>query len=190
MSSPNAIAARATATPAMKHLSTFTLATALLGAAVTGCAVPDLEPPAGETALMTVFAHGVQIHECRAAPGATPVWTFVAPEADLFDANGRRIGRHGAGPVWRHDDGSGFVGTVRSRVESPRPRAIAWLLLAAHPQGPDGAFARVSSVQRLNTVGGQPPGFGCDTDTLGTRVRMAYRADYVLHAPRAERREG
>jgi hypothetical protein len=30
----------------------------------------------------------------------------VAPEADLFDARGNRIGRHYAGPHWRSTDGS------------------------------------------------------------------------------------
>jgi hypothetical protein len=73
---------------------------------------------------------------------------------------------------------------VRSRVEAPRPRAIPWLLLAARSQGPRGVFAHVSSVQRVNTVGGQPPHSGCSTMTLGTQLRMAYRADYVLHVPR------
>lgn len=167
----------------MSNPSNKTLVTALLGGLLAGCAIPGVEAPSGEIPLMTVAAHGVQIYECRAAAGATPVWAFVAPEADLFDAEGRRIGHHGVGPVWTHQDGSGFVGTVRSRVDSPRPRAIPWLLLAARPQGPDGAFSRVSSVQRLNTSGGLAPSDGCGPATLGQRVQMAYRADYVLHVP-------
>ena len=57
------------------------------------------------------------------------------------------------------------------------------------PQGPHGVFSRVRSVQRLNTVGGQPPGFGCHRGTLGRRVRMAYRADYVLHTREAPARQ-
>lgn len=134
---------------------------------------------------MTVAAHGVQIYECRAAQGAAPAWAFVAPEADLFDAGGRRIGKHGAGPFWQHEDGSRFTGTVRSRMDSPRPGAIPWLLLTAKNDGPAGAFARVSSVQRLDTVGGQPPADGCGAGALGKRVNIAYRADYVLHVPRS-----
>ena len=78
----------------MRYQSTLTVVTALLSAAVTACAVPNVAAPAGETVLMTVAAHGVQIHECRAVPGAAPAWIFVAPEADLFDGDGRRIGRH------------------------------------------------------------------------------------------------
>lgn len=158
---------------------------AVAAVALAGCAsTPSaIEPPAGEKPLMTVVAHGVQIYECRAAAGGAPAWTFVAPEADLFDPTGRRIGRHGAGPAWQHADGSGFSGTVRARADAPQAGAIAWLLLSARPQGPGGAFSRVSHVQRVNTVAGQAPADGCSAAALGTRVHMAYRADYRLYAP-------
>lgn len=167
----------------MNNKSTIAIVAALLAGAAVNCAAQDINAPAGEIPLMTVGAHGVQIYECRAVPAAAPAWTFVAPEADLFDADGRRIGTHGAGPFWQHEDGSRIVGTVRARLDSPQPRAIPWLLLATRAQGPDGLFSRVSSVQRLNTVGGQPPADGCDSATLGKRSHMAYRADYMLYVP-------
>ena len=159
---------------------------ALLAAVLAGCAsVPSaIEAPAGEKALMTVFAHGVQTYECRATAGGPPAWTFVAPEADLFDTAGRRIGRHGAGPAWQHEDGSGFVGTVRARADA-QPGAIPWLLLTTLPQGPSGVFSRVSHVQRVDTVAGQAPANGCSTAALGARVHMAYRANYRLYTPAA-----
>lgn len=157
-----------------------TLAVALAGAAITGCASPHVDAPAGEVVLMTVPAQGTQIYECRAAPGAAAAWAFVAPEAELFGSDGRRIGSHGAGPSWKHVDGSGFTGTVRTRVDAPKPGAIPWLLLSAQPQGPNGVFSHVSSVQRIHTVGGVAPADGCSASTVGTRVHMAYRADYVL----------
>jgi Protein of unknown function (DUF3455) len=185
----------------MKSNHSFTLA-ALLAALLAGCAATVVEPPgpkalavqapvelpavrapAGELPLMTVAARGVQIYECRITQGTDPAWTFVAPEADLFDAQGRRIGSHGAGPVWEHTDGSRFVGTVRARVDAPRPGAIPWLLLAVHQQGPEGMFSIVRSVQRVNTVGGQAPVDGCGMAALGKRALVAYRADYVLYAP-------
>jgi Protein of unknown function (DUF3455) len=172
----------------MRSISSTLLAlmTTLAGATAVGCATSDIAAPVGEVPVMTVAAHGVQIHECRAAPGAVPAWAFVEPEADLFDTNGRRIGRHGAGPFWEHEDGSRFVGTVRSRMEAPRAGAVPWLLITAHQQGPAiGALARVTSVQRVNTVGGQPPADGCGTATLSRRVHMAYRADYVLFVQRS-----
>lgn len=180
-----------------------TLVSGLLAALLAGCATTVFEPspvpkvvvgeaaivlpavqaPAGELPLMTVAANGVQIYECRLTQGTTPAWTFVAPEADLFDAQGRRIGSHGAGPFWQHADGSRFVGTVSARAEAPRPGAIPWLLLAARQQGPEGMFSNVRSVQRVNTVGGQAPAEGCGMAALGKRALVAYRADYVLYAP-------
>lgn len=157
------------------------LAAALLGATALGCASPALETPPGEAQRMTVNAYGVQVYQCQAAgPDKSPSWVFVAPEAELFDQSGRHIGHHGAGPEWQHLDGSGFKGTVRSRVPAPRTDAIPWLLLTAHPRETAGAFARVSSVQRVNTVGGQPPAFGCSAETVSRRVSMPYSADYVL----------
>lgn len=167
----------------MKNKSTITLLAALLTAAITHAAAQDIKAPAGEIPLMTVAAHGVQIYECRAASGASPVWVFVAPEADLFDAGGQRIGKHGAGPFWQHEDGSRFVGTLRARADAPQPKAIPWLLLSAKTQGPEGVFSRVSSVQRLNTADGQAPANGCDSTALGKRAQMQYRADYVLYVP-------
>jgi hypothetical protein len=170
----------------MKTLYITTLATALLGTGITGCAVPQaVQAPANEVRAMTVAAHGVQVYECRTAQGAAPAWAFVAPEADLFDAEGRRIGKHGAGPFWQHEDGSRFTGTVSARMDSPRAGAIPWLLLTAKPESKAGVFSRVSSVQRLETVGGKAPADGCTAATLGKRVNIAYRADYVLHVPRS-----
>src|SRR5262245_13889796 len=59
--------------------------------------VPDkLKPSANESLAMIVPAKGVQIYECRAKKDQAGAyeWAFVAPEADLFDTNGRKIGRH------------------------------------------------------------------------------------------------
>jgi hypothetical protein len=46
-------------------------------------------------------------------------WTLKAPEADLFDANGRAIGRHYAGPTWELMDGSEVVGKFKARADAP-----------------------------------------------------------------------
>lgn len=151
-------------------------------AVLAGCATPAaIQPSPGEARLMTLAAQGVQIYECRAAAGGTHAWAFVAPDAELFDGRGRHVGQHGAGPSWKHDDGSGFTGSVKARVDAPSGAAIPWLLLAAKPEGPGGAFGGVSSVQRVNTVGGLAPVEGCTAATVGQRLRVAYRADYVLH---------
>ena len=94
----------------MRVVKVMGVALALL---VAGCAtsqapgsavqVPDnLKQAANESLALIAPAKGEQIYECRAAksrPGAYE-WAFVAPEAQLFDANGKLIGRHYAGPQW------------------------------------------------------------------------------------------
>ena len=145
---------------------------------------PQLTPGAGEGLSMIVPAKGVQIYECRAAKEGGYHWTFVAPEAELLDARGGRIGRHYAGPHWEAADGSRIVGAVKARSDAPAAGAIPWLLLGAKSVGPDGAFSNVTHVQRVNTVGGMAPGSGCSENAAGTAARVPYTADYYFFSPR------
>jgi Protein of unknown function (DUF3455) len=145
--------------------------------------VPDkLNPGANESLAMIALAKGVQIYECRASKDQTGgyEWAFVAPEADLFDAGGNRIGRHYAGPRWESADGSKILGTVKERADAPAADAIPWLLLTAKPEGPEGAFSKVTSVQRVSTVGGVAPKAGCSQAAAGTPARIAYTASYYF----------
>jgi len=170
---------------------TSKVATFLLVLLVAACAspqaprptvkIPDtLKPGANESLAMIVAAKGVQIYECRARrdSGGGYEWAFVAPEADLFDARGNRIGRHYAGPHWESTDGSKILGTLKERAEAPVPDAIPWLLLAAKSVGSQGSFSKVTSVQRVNTVGGVAPKAGCSQAVVGTPARIDYTADY------------
>jgi hypothetical protein len=164
------------------------LAGALLAAGVAlpaqAVAVPaSLAPAAYENLTLHIAARGVQIYECRrAADGAA--WTFVAPQAELFDHDGRRIGWHGAGPRWRFADGSSVTGRVKARADAPQPRAIPWLLLEARARRPHDRLGRVRSVQRINTAGGQAPADGCDATTVGNALRVPYTADYLFYGSR------
>lgn len=145
--------------------------------------VPEkLKPGANESLAMIVPAKGVQLYECRARTGQVGgyEWAFVAPEADLFDARGKRTGRHYAGPHWESTDGSKIVGTVKERADAPVADAIPWLLLAAKSVGPEGSFGKVTSIQRVNTVGGVAPKTDCSQATAGTPARVNYRADYYF----------
>ena len=54
-------------------------------------------PPEGSSLLLEVTAHGVQIYTCE-AKGSGFEWSFTAPEANLFDQQGRQIGTHFVGP--------------------------------------------------------------------------------------------
>lgn len=145
-------------------------------------AVPQAIAPRGPQALLeSVAARGVQVYECRAdaaAPGSAK-WVFVAPEAELLDGRGQRIGRHYGGPHWEAGDGSRIVAAVDARSDAPQAGAIPWLLLSARSVGADGRFARVTSVQRVNTVGGATPSRPC---TAGETEKVPYTADYLLYA--------
>ena len=149
--------------------------------------VPEkLKPAANESLAMIVPAKGVQIYECRASKSAAAgyEWAFVAPDADLFDAHGKPIGRHGAGPHWQAADGSRIVGALKERADAPLAGAIPWLLLTTKSKGPEGSFSKVSSVQRLNTAGGVAPTAGCASDSAGTTARIHYTADYYFFTNR------
>ena len=137
--------------------------------------VPDkLKPGANESLAMIVPAKGVQIYECRARKDQVGgyEWAFVAPEADLFDARGNRTGRHYAGPHWESTDGSKILGTVKERADAPVADAIPWLLLTAKSVGSEGSFSKVTSIQRVNTVGGVAPKAGCSQAAAGTSARI------------------
>ena len=141
-----------------------------------------LNPGANESLAMIARAKGVQIYECRASKDQTGAyeWAFVAPEADLFDAGGYRIGRHYAGPRWESTDGSKILGTAKERADAPAADAIPWLLLTAKSVGPEGAFSKVTSVQRVSTVGGVAPKAGCSQAAAGTPARVDYTANYYF----------
>ena len=143
----------------------------------------NLRVTEAEIPLMTVFARGAQIYECRAKkddPKAME-WVFVAPEADLFDVKGNKVGKHGAGPHWQSVDGSKVVGKAKAMAAAPRPDAIPWVLLTTSLAGPDGAFAKATSIQRINTVGGTiPAATDCTAELIGKQGRVAYTADYVM----------
>ncbi len=170
-----------------------TVAGASLLALVAGCStleiasvpmVPDkLRAPATQTLSLETRATGVQIYECQ--PGKDDAnrfeWVLRAPEADLFDATGRKVGRHYAGPTWEASDGSKVVGEVVARDDGPEPGAIPWLLLRAKSTSGAGVLGRTASVQRVRTVGGLAPVNGCTPATAGEEVRRPYSAMYYFY---------
>ena len=145
--------------------------------------VPDkLKPGASESLAMIVPAKGVQIYECRAKKDQAGAyeWAFVAPEADLFDTSGKKIGRHYAGPHWESTDGSKIVGALKERADAPSANAIPWLLLTAKSVGPEGSFSKITGIQRVNTIGGVAPSEGCSQTATGKAARINYTADYYF----------
>src|SRR5262245_38512050 len=125
---------------------------------------------------------GVQIYVCSQDPvTSTIAWKFRAPEATLY-SEGNVVGTHYAGPTWQSLSGGTVVGHVEASVPAPDPtKAIPWLRLSAVSHTGGGPFAKVSSIQRLATVGGLIPTSGCDADHLGQEARIPYAAHYFFY---------
>jgi hypothetical protein len=136
-----------------------------------------LAVPAGHRLAFSYDAEGYQIYRCNGT-----AWTFVAPEADLFNARGRFKGTHYAGPTWEALDGSKVV-AARVAGETVDATAIPWLLLGASTHEGNGRMARVSYIQRIDTTGGLAPTTGCDAEHVGLERAIDYTAIYNFYAP-------
>lgn len=168
-----------------RNLAWGTLAVILLGAAAWARQVPAaLQVPTNEQLVEQVHAKGDQIYSCK-VDGAQAGWTLKAPDAQLFDRNGKAFGKHFAGPSWEANDGSRVVGKAAANVASPDAESIPWLLVKVVSHAGEGVLAPVTSIQRINTKGGKAPTSGCDAaGHAGQEVRVAYSADYLFFAPK------
>lgn len=149
--------------------------------------VPEtLKVPATQVLSLETQAIGVQIYECKASKDDSMRfdWVFKAPEAELFDSAGKRIGRHYTGPTWEADDGSRVVGEVSARDDGPDPNAIPWLLLTAKSTSGNGVFGQTQSIQRMHTTGGKAPAEGCNQAQVGKETRVPYTAKYYFYIAR------
>ena len=153
-------------------------AAAILAAGGTADAEERLVPgPKGAPMLLEAIADGVQIYVCE-AKGQGYEWVFKAPEANLFDRQGRQIGTHYAGPTWKTMDGASVVGEVAARADAPKAGAIPWLLLRAKNRDGAGAVASAAFIRRTDTIAGAAPTGGCDAAHNGEQARMRYSAVY------------
>jgi hypothetical protein len=126
-------------------------------------------------------AVGTQNYNCKSDGKGGWEWGFVAPEADLFNAKKDKVGSHGAGPFWAAPDGSRIEGSVKARQAASSAQDIPWLLLNTKSTGGPGKMAAISSVQRINTVGGVAPKDGCASAAdVGKAVKQPYSSDYVF----------
>ena len=158
-------------------MSLFALAACAAPGAVTPPAVPaNLRAPSGEVLSLETAATGVQIYECNAGK-----WVFKAPEADLFDRAGNKVGTHYAGPTWESNDGSKVVAALTARSDAPNAGAIPWLLLTAKSTAGNGVFGRTRSIQRVSTVGGTTPAEACNEAQAGKVARVNYTAIYYFY---------
>jgi len=163
----------------MRKLARYVAACLLLvGGSLTAPAEEGLVPPPADAALLLeAAADGVQIYACEAKDGRAE-WVFKAPEAMLFDHDGRQVGTHFGGPTWKLEDGSAVVGEVVARADAPEAGAIPWLLLRAKSHDGSGALSRVAYIRRAETKGGAAPKTGCDISHVSQQARMRYSATY------------
>jgi Protein of unknown function (DUF3455) len=141
-----------------------------------------LRAPAGSELVLQAHATGVQIYACTATAGQKPQWMLQGPEAVLRDAHGTVVAHHSAGPSWKHSDGSTVTGKALDHHDSPDGHSIPWLLLSVVSHDGDGVFAGVTTIQRLNTHGGEaPPARRCHSSEQKP-VRIPYSADYFFYA--------
>jgi hypothetical protein len=159
-------------------------ASTVLSFSVAAQQVPQqLQPPANEQLLLQVHAKGDQVYTCK-SDAAQFTWTLKAPDAQLFDKDGKPFGKHFAGPSWEANDGSRVTGKAAANAPSPDADSIPWLLVNILSHDGGGVLSRATTIQRLNTKGGKAPASGCDASRVGQEVRVPYSADYLFYAPK------
>jgi hypothetical protein len=138
--------------------------------------LPDAIAAPGETVVLSVHAEGAQVYECKAGTDGKLGWLFREPIATLM-ADGKTVGRHYAGPNWENADGSAVTGKTIGNAPGATANDIAWLKLEVIAHRGSGLLSGVTTVQRINTAGGQLSG-ACDK--LGATRSAPYSADYVF----------
>jgi len=137
--------------------------------------VPDAIAAKGESSILQVHAEGAQIYECKADSSGKLTWQFREPIASLFN-EAKTIGRHYAGPTWEIEGGA-IVAKVAGRAPGTSSKDIPWLKLDVTEHRGAGPLKDVTTVQRMNTKGGNTEG-ACQK--AGELHSEPYSADYVF----------
>jgi hypothetical protein len=181
--------------PSLLLLACLAIAGTVQAGDVTPPEVPaGLEAPEGNKAVRISHAVGTQNYICL---GAGSAWTFIGPQATLFDDETDQVMTHFLSPnpvenglaraTWQHskDTSAVWAMAIASSTDPAyvTPGAIPWLLLKAvgAEVGPDGGakIAGTTYIQRVNTAGGSAPAGGCPS--AGARVFVPYETDYVFY---------
>ena len=168
------------------HGGAITLLIAIIGLIQAGCKSPDdghhhyhpeVSVPDGHDIAFSLFAKGVQIYTWTGTN-----WTLKAPEAELYDAQGKLAGKHSKGadgPFWEAKDGSKVVGKLLTKADAYNSNSIPHLLLQAVSSSAKGTFSKITYIQRVDTVDGIPP--ANPGTQVGEEARVNYRAEYVFY---------
>jgi Protein of unknown function (DUF3455) len=156
-------------------LCSLGLSVCFAGAALAQNLPAAIDAP-GEKAVLTVYAEGAQVYECKTDAAGKLAWAFREPVATLIQ-DGKTVGRHYAGPHWELADGSIVQGKVAGRAPGATPADIPALKLDVSTSKGQGGLSGVTTIQRINTKGGVLEG-ACDK--AGGFRSVAYSTDYVF----------
>jgi hypothetical protein len=151
-------------------------------------------------------ADGTQNYVCRPS-GAGFAYVLFTPEATLFNGHDKQLITHYFSPnpqeantdpkvdgnlmiraTWQHLDTSTIWAKVHQNptgIAIVDKDSIAWVLLdvVGNLDGPTGGttLSPAKFVQRVNTVGGNPPSEGCSSlADVGKEAFVHYKADYYF----------
>src|SRR4029077_4617085 len=113
----------------------------------------QLQPPANVQLLLKIHAKGDHVYTYK-SDAAQFTWTLKAPDAQLFDKDGKPFGKHFAGPSWAARGGGRVSGKAVANAPSPDADSIPWLLVNILSHDGSGVLSSATTIQRLNTKGG------------------------------------
>ena len=172
---------------------------------VTPPQVPDnIKVEDGFVPFLVGHADGTQNYVCRPS-GAGFAYALFTPEATLFNGHDKQIITHYFSPnpqeantdprvdgnlmiraTWQHLDTSTIWAAVhKNGVAIVDEDSVAWVLLdvVGNLDGPTGGatLSPAKFVQRVNTIGGNPPKTGCASlADVGKEAFVHYKADYFF----------
>jgi len=138
--------------------------------------MPDAIAAPDHDIVLTLHAEGAQIYEWKPDASGMLSWVLREPTATLI-LDGKTVGRHYAGPNWEHQDGSAVVGKAIANASATTTNDIPWLKIEVVSKRGNGVLSGVTTVQRINTVGGQA---GSAPGKPGALLSVPYAADYVF----------
>lgn len=145
--------------------------------------VAGLRASADEEAAFVLTADGAHVYQCKATAAGPAAWTFVAPDATLYEGT-RSIGVHKSPTLFESTSDRSSVSALLRATQAAGGGNLPWALYRAQPLAASGMFAGITSIQRVNTAGGVAPATGCSAANLGAETRVPFTADYYFYRRR------
>lgn len=140
----------------------------------------QLQPPAAEEPAFMLSAEGAHVFECRPGGPGGFGWTFVAPDATLYEGT-RTAATQTVPNLWESATDRSSVTAVVRGTQAAADGDLPWVLFGAQPLAETGLFAGVTSIQRINTAGGVAPSASCEAGNVGSEIRVPFTAEYYFY---------